>query len=73
MNFVISDSDTQCFFGFHDYHQFLSPCHSGIQKIALEEHVVRNMDGHHHDRIFASLGLVPPDGFESTARLQAPT
>jgi hypothetical protein len=58
LNFVLSGSDFQCFFGSHDYQQFLGPWHSGIQKIALEEHVVRNMDGHHHQGIFASLGLM---------------
>ena len=55
---VIPNSNTQCLFCTHNYHQFSRPGHSSIQEIALKEHVVRNMDGHDHNRILASLGLM---------------
>jgi len=59
-DFVISDPDTQSLPGPYDDHQFLRPCHPGVDKISLEKHVMEYVDGHNHRGIFASLRFMNP-------------
>ncbi len=58
---VVGDRDMHGFRRPHQHHQFPPARDAGVQKVALQHHVMLGQDGDNHGGVFRSLGFV--DGY----------